>query len=231
VIEHNFAADELSFTTSHDSNGLSTKDERTKRGRPIGTTYQAKHDRVKKRVKCVNDIVRLYQEEKTKQSNDGKRTSKGFLNNLISAKWQEYDLHEYKDTQSEVSPCTIHSRLNKCTDPYAAHRGLQPPTGHKLVTKQGERFASDLADWSKEIYIRQMYDVIYDNMVEAGVAIVLDHPMVMDKDGIEAQNKEDMLGLPCNIKKTILITYFSSTKQVVTQIKRKMAILVLENMW
>jgi uncharacterized membrane protein YheB (UPF0754 family) len=121
------AADESSFTTSLDSIGLSTKDERAKRGRPIGTTTQAKHDRDKNRINCINDIVRLYQEEKSMKSNEGKRTSKGFLNNLISDKWQEYDLYDYGDTQSEVSPCTIRSRLNKCINPYASHRGLQPP--------------------------------------------------------------------------------------------------------
>jgi hypothetical protein len=37
-------------------------------------------------------------------------------------------------------------------------------------------------------------------MVEAGVATVLDHPVMMDKDGNEVQNKVNMLGLPCNIK-------------------------------
>jgi hypothetical protein len=37
-----------------------------------------------------------------------------------------------------------------------------------------------------------MYDVIYDNMVEEGVATVLDRPVMMDKDGNEVQNREGM---------------------------------------
>jgi hypothetical protein len=75
VIENHVAINESSFTTSLDPFELSTKDERAKRGHPIGTTSQAKHDRDKKQIKFINDIVRLYQEEKSITLNEGKRFS------------------------------------------------------------------------------------------------------------------------------------------------------------
>ena len=37
--------------------------------------------------------------------------------------------------------------------------------GHRLVTKKGERYDCNRADWTKEPYLKQMYDVVYDNMV------------------------------------------------------------------
>jgi hypothetical protein len=48
-----------------------------------------------------------------------------------------------------------------------AFSGLERRHIDKLVTKRRERFAVDCADWSTHIQTKQMYDVIYDNMVEA----------------------------------------------------------------
>jgi hypothetical protein len=39
------------------------------------------------------------------------------------------------------------------------------------VTKRDERFASSRADWLKFSYIKQMYNVIYDEFIDAGVAV------------------------------------------------------------
>lgn len=71
----------------------------------------------------------------------------------------------------------------------------------KLVTKRGKKFESNRADWSKEVYIKQMYDVIYDNMVEAGVARTLEHPVFMDADGnVVDEDDPKRLGLACDIE-------------------------------
>jgi hypothetical protein len=48
-----------------------------------------------------------------------------------------------------------------------------------LVTKRGERFACNRADWTKRPYIKQMYDVVYDEMVDAGVARKRANPVFM----------------------------------------------------
>ena len=57
--------------------------------------------------------------------------------------------------------------------------------------------------WSKEVYIRQMYDVIYDNMVEAGVARTLETPAFMDNEGnIVDEHDNNRLGLACTIEIT-----------------------------
>jgi hypothetical protein len=48
--------------------------------------------------------------------------------------------------------------------------GFMKRHGHLLVTKRGEKYAIDRTEWSKQVYIKQMYDVIYDEMADAGVA-------------------------------------------------------------
>jgi len=49
---------------------------------------------------------------------------------------------------------------------------------HRLVTRRGERFACNCADWTKLPNIVQMYNIIYGKLVDAGVAIKLDSPSV-----------------------------------------------------
>jgi hypothetical protein len=96
---------------------------------------------------------------------------------------------------------------------YGWWRGFSKRYEDVLVVKRGEKFASDRSEWSKEIHIRQMYDVIYDNMVNAGIASKLDQEVFMNADGMVVDNPENKhnfdiipnspdraLGLPCNIK-------------------------------
>jgi len=47
---------------------------------------------------------------------------------------------------------------------------------HCLVSKRGARFDCNRADWTKLSYLTQMYEKIYDQMLEAGVAVKLDFP-------------------------------------------------------
>jgi hypothetical protein len=55
---------------------------------------------------------------------------------------------------------------------------------NRLVTKRGERFASSRAYWSKHAYIKQMYDIIYDEFVAVGVARIQETPVFLDQLGI-----------------------------------------------
>mmetsp|Transcript_3041 Transcript_3041/g.5559 ORF Transcript_3041/g.5559 Transcript_3041/m.5559 type:complete len:151 (+) Transcript_3041:91-543(+) len=50
---------------------------------------------------------------------------------------------------------------------------------HRLITARGERFTWNHANWMKLPSIVQMYDVIYDELVDAGVAIKLDTPVLL----------------------------------------------------
>ncbi len=55
--------------------------------------------------------------------------------------------------------------------------------GHRIVTQQGERFAVDRSDWTTLDNISQMYDIIYDEMVNASVAERLETSVFMNKKG------------------------------------------------
>jgi len=57
------------------------------------------------------------------------------------------------------------------------------------------------ADWTKMKNIRQMYDVIYDELVKACVAINLDYPVFTDRDGKEVE-EDERFGLKQDIKIT-----------------------------
>jgi hypothetical protein len=96
---------------------------------------------------------------------------------------------------------------------YGWWKGFSKRHSDRLVVKRGERFASDRAEWSKEIYIRQMYDVIYDNLVNAGIAVKLPENVFMDASGNIVENPDGVLnseidtqldgkplGLPCDTK-------------------------------
>jgi hypothetical protein len=70
---------------------------------------------------------------------------------------------------------------------------------HRLVTKRGERFACNRADWSKLSYFKQMYDVIYDQMVDAGVARVREIAVFMNRSG-DIVDEASKFGEPCDIE-------------------------------
>ena len=55
--------------------------------------------------------------------------------------------------------------------------------GDRLVIKRGERFACSRSDWTKLENIVQMYDVIYDEMVDARIAVPRNTPVYTDREG------------------------------------------------
>jgi hypothetical protein len=48
---------------------------------------------------------------------------------------------------------------------------------------RGEKFDSDRLEWTKEAHIRQMYGVIYANMINARIAMKLPMEVFMDVSG------------------------------------------------
>ena len=68
--------------------------------------------------------------------------------------------------------------------------GFKSRNRHRIVTRRGERFACNRADWTKLKNIEQMYDVIYDEMVDARVARVLEYPVFTDISGKEVDESQ-----------------------------------------
>ena len=58
------------------------------------------------------------------------------------------------------------------------------------MTKRGEKFASARADWTKNSNISQIYDVIYNIMVEARIASERPEPVFTDRRGNEVEKSE-----------------------------------------
>ena len=79
--------------------------------------------------------------------------------------------------------------------------GFMKRHGHRLVTKKGERFACDRSYWTTLANIQQMYDVIYDAMVDASIAMKIQVPVFTDRYGNEVSEKE-RFGLEQHIKLT-----------------------------
>ena len=67
------------------------------------------------------------------------------------------------------------------------------------MTKRGERFASCRADWTKKSNLAQMYDVIYDVMLEACIASKRPVPVYTNRDGKEV-SEDKRFGLKQDIK-------------------------------
>jgi hypothetical protein len=59
-------------------------------------------------------------------------------------------------------------------------RGFLKRHENEIVTKRGEKFALNRHDWTTFENIQQMYDVIYDELVDARVALALSEPIFTD---------------------------------------------------
>jgi hypothetical protein len=59
-----------------------------------------------------------------------------------------------------------------------------------LVSKKGEKFASSRADWMKLSNIKQMYEYIYNEMVQANIASPRENPVYLDREGYEVGESE-----------------------------------------
>jgi hypothetical protein len=99
------------------------------RGRPTGTTLEAKVKRTKARADCINEITKCYIDEmEAKIYNNRQKTSNGFLTNLILNKWRQYGLLNCEFNKNNmVSPETIRNRFKKSKDKFALHCGTRSP--------------------------------------------------------------------------------------------------------
>lgn len=62
-------------------------------------------------------------------------------------------------------------------------------------------YATDRAEWSKYAYIKQMYDVIYDEMVNAKITARLVNVGYMDRDGnLVSKSNALAYGMPVDME-------------------------------
>jgi hypothetical protein len=83
-------------------------------------------------------------------------------------------------------------------------RGFLRQHKDKLITKRGEKFALNRGDWTTLPSIRQMYKVIYDEMVDANMAVSLENPIFTDINGQPEDHDTKRFELAQNIKITKL---------------------------
>ena len=69
-------------------------------------------------------------------------------------------------------------------------RGFKKRHAGLIVSKKGEKFALNRADWTKLSNIKQMYEYIYDEMVNANIASPQDNPIYLDREGNEVEESE-----------------------------------------
>jgi hypothetical protein len=72
----------------------------------------------------------------------------------------------------------------------------------RLVTNQGKKIALNRSNWMTLPNIKQMYKVIYNEMVDARVAVTLQNPIFADMSGKPEDDKTKRFGLKQNIKIT-----------------------------
>jgi hypothetical protein len=81
-------------------------------------------------------------------------------------------------------------------------RGFLRRRKDKLVTKRGEKIALNRSDWATLPNIWQMYKVIYNEMVDANVAVALENSIFTDINGKPEDHETKRFGLGQNIKIT-----------------------------
>jgi hypothetical protein len=105
------------------------------------------------------------------------------MNNLIEGTDTQKALIEFKSRRKIGG-----NNLGRVTKNW--WRGFLRRHEHEIVTKRGEKFALNRHDWTTYDNIKQMYDVIYDEMLDAKVAILLDEPIYTDIRGNVVEETE-----------------------------------------
>ncbi len=62
-------------------------------------------------------------------------------------------------------------------------QGFLKRNGHRIVTQCGEKFTVDRSDWTTLDNISQMYNIIYNEMIDAKIARKLEDAIFIDHDG------------------------------------------------
>ncbi len=98
-------------------------------------------------------------------------------------------------------------------------RGFLRRNEHQIVTKRGERFAIDRSKWTTLANVKQMYDILYNEMVEAKIAKRLEGDKCVYNDRSESQLVSSS-GLGKRLTRNLLIHIIFSllTKPAVTHV-------------
>ncbi len=100
------------------------------------------------------------------------------MNDMVEKTGTKQKLIEFQQSRR---PGTLSFEKGQVTSGW--WRGFLRRHEDKLVTKQGEKFALNRSDWMSLPNIRQMYEMIYDEMVDANVAVSLENPIFTDING------------------------------------------------
>jgi hypothetical protein len=115
-----------------------------------------------------------------------------FSNSLIEKSQYQDNIIEWKQNNFKDLPPEKMGTLG-----YGWWRGFSQRFEDLVVVKRGEKFASDRSEWSTEANIKQMYEVLYENMVRAGIASKLDTPVYKNAIGEIVEDPKQALGLIC----------------------------------
>ena len=226
-----------------------------KAGRPKGSTDQKKRADIKNFNQCINAITDSYKTELTLRRGENKRVQKGYLEQVIQEKKEEFGVScaisnetvrsrikrgilgpthrgtaaplqnaelalveiiiqmgkirqpltrdeaigimndmisetEMSETLKEFQKVRTSSSLNFGSVGKNWWQGFKKRHASALVSKRGEKFALNRADWTKLSNIKQMYEYIYDEMLTANIASPREHPVYTDREGNEVQESE-----------------------------------------
>lgn len=69
----------------------------------------------------------------------------------------------------------------------------------KLATQRAKKFEMNRKNWTKYRFFQQMFDSVYNVMIDAGLAKKLRHPIWMDKEGKPVLDEVDGFGFKIDI--------------------------------
>ncbi len=100
------------------------------------------------------------------------------MNSLISGTHLENDVAKF-----QIKRNLCKDKVSYGTVGLGWWYGFLRRNGQRIVTQQGKKFAVDRSDWTTLGNIAQMYDIIYNKMVDAGVAEKLDTSVFFNQEG------------------------------------------------
>ena len=68
--------------------------------------------------------------------------------------------------------------------------GFKKRHASQIASKKGEKFASSRADWTKLSNIKQMYEYIFNEMIQANIVTPRANPVYLDREGNELGESE-----------------------------------------
>jgi hypothetical protein len=87
-------------------------------------------------------------------------------------------------------------RINKNKDLTKSYwKGFMSRNGHRLTAKKGVKYDSKRADWCTYRTFKEMYDDLYEQMVETGIAVKLDQAVLRNKEGQIVDNTDEAFGM------------------------------------